>query len=1091
MPGTVIAISLRLGWLVAAAALAAALPGTPASASGGGQGPGFVEHHGPSGEVDVNSCSYDVAPATARCDVRVRTDDAAKARPQRNGGAANGTVGNNGAYDPSYLQSAYNVASAAAANGGGAGQIVAIVDAFDDPNVANDLAFYRSYFGLPACQTGSVSQATGCIFQKVDQNGGTSYPAPSASWSTEISLDVEMVSAVCPKCQILLVEANSNLLSDLGAAVNEAVALGANVVSNSYGSSEYSTENGDSAAYFAHEGVAVVASSGDSGFGVQFPAASPFVTGVGGTSLTQLTNTGTRNGSETAWSGAGAGCSAFEPKPAWQHDSGCANRAVADVSAVADPNTGVWVYDTYGGSGWGISGGTSVAAPIVGSFYALAGNKRNTGDKLASYPYGAPNALYDVTSGSDGSCSPGYLCGAGPGYDGPTGLGTPGGTPNSVAAFRPAGSSGGPTVPAIASLKPSSGPPGTSVAITGQGFTGATAVAFNGTAASAFTVSSDASISATVPANATSGPISVTTPAGTATSSSSFTVTAVETDVAVTYQINVAHSGVQSDAALTPPLARRWTATFASTPSYALIARGKVFVTVANTGTYGSVLYALDQTNGNVVWSQAIPGTYSFSAAAYDAGKVFVVNFDGLLRTFDADTGAAGWSMQLPGQYAFTSPPTAANGVVYVSGAGVGGTVYAVDELSGNVLATQSVMNGDDSSPALSESGMFVSYACNQAYGFAKTTLAPLWHYATGCEGGGGKTVVYANGRVYTRDFDGNLILDAAGGNLLGSFTPANYTALAPAVDQTTVFTLTNSPGTLNAQDVSSGTTRWNFAGDGQLTSAPIVLSTPSGEFVVEGSGSGMLYALTAATGAVAWSTNVGAAIPRPDEQNAGQRTGLAAGQGLLVVPAGNTLTAFAASPPPAPPSVPAGLRATAGNGQVSLSWSPSSGSAPISYSVYRGSASGSESPTPVVSGLTGTSYVDTGLANGTTYYYEVRASNSSGSSGFSAEASATPTAPPTVPGAPANLTAASARGKGITLTWSAPSNGGSPITSYTLYRGNSAGSELAYGSVACSSSTCTFTDTNTKKGTLYVYQVAAVNSVGTGPRSNEASAKD
>src|SRR5262249_19873982 len=151
-----------------------------------------------------------------------------------------------------------------------------------------------------------------------------------------------------------------------------------------------------------------------------------------------------------------------------------------------------------------------------------------------------------------------------------------------------------------------------------------------------------------------------------------------------------------------------------------------------------STLYAVDQTTGNVVWSQAISGTYSFAAAAYDAGRIFVVNSDGLLLTFDADTGAPGWSVKLPVQYMFTSPPTAANGVVYVGGAGSGGTVYAVDEQTGNLLATQSVMNGDDSSPALSDDSVFVSYACNQAYGFTKTTLAPLWHYSTFCEGGGG-----------------------------------------------------------------------------------------------------------------------------------------------------------------------------------------------------------------------------------------------------------------------------------------------------------------------------------------------------------------
>jgi subtilase family serine protease len=349
-------------------------------------------------------------------------------------------LGNDGAYDPSYLQSAYDVASASAVNGGGAGQTVAIIDAYDDPNVASDLSYYRSFFGLPLCPTGTISSsATGCVFEKVDQSGSTApLPSGNSSWGVEISLDVEMVSAICPKCQILLVEANSASISDLGTAVDEAVQLSANVVSNSYGSSEYSSEPTDSTHYYDHPGVAIVASSGDSGYGVEFPAASPDVTAVGGTSLTQLTNTGTRDGSETAWSGAGAGCSAYEPKPSWQKDTGCTNRTVADVSAVADPNTGVWVYDSYGNSGWAVYGGTSVAAPIISSFYALAGNHLGSPNFPASYLYNSPSSLYGVTSGSDGACGT-YLCNAADsvvnGYNGPTGLGTPGGSPNSLAAF--------------------------------------------------------------------------------------------------------------------------------------------------------------------------------------------------------------------------------------------------------------------------------------------------------------------------------------------------------------------------------------------------------------------------------------------------------------------------------------------------------------------------------------------------------------------------------------------------------------------------------------------------------------------------------
>ncbi len=413
-------------------------------------GPGFHIHRGSNSESDVNVCSFAISRGAAHCDVHVRTDAGARSRrPARTGGARPNVLGDEGAYDPTYLQSAYDVAAATAADGGGAGQTVAVVDAYIDPNVTSDLAYYRSYFGLPACPTGVVSHtATGCVFEKVNQTGGqSSYPSANSGWATEISLDVERISAICNKCQILLVEANNNSYEALGAAVNEAVSLGANAVSNSYGGEEASSETGESAAYYDHPGVAITASAGDEGYGVEFPAASKYVTAVGGTSLTQLTNTGTRDGSETVWSGSGSGCSAYEPKPTWQHDARCSKRTVADVSADANPATGVWVYDTYRARGWEIYGGTSVASPIIASFYALAGNALGASATPASYLYSTPSALYDVTSGSDGSCSPSYLCTATVGYDGPTGLGTPGGSPDSLAAFLSTSTPPSPTAP--------------------------------------------------------------------------------------------------------------------------------------------------------------------------------------------------------------------------------------------------------------------------------------------------------------------------------------------------------------------------------------------------------------------------------------------------------------------------------------------------------------------------------------------------------------------------------------------------------------------------------------------------------------------
>jgi subtilase family serine protease len=262
----------------------------------------------------------------------------------------------------------------------------------------------------------------------VNQSGAQGpYPRRDAGWALEISLDVEVAHAICPNCQILLVEASSNQFSDLGAAVDTAARLGANVISNSYGGSEFSSET--SAAYDGHfnrPGIAITVSSGDSGYGVQYPAASRYVTAVGGTTL-RLTSSNTRL-SETTWSGAGSGCSAYEPKQSWQSDPGCSRRTVADVSADADPSTGASVYDTtryQGQTGWYKVGGTSLSAPIVAGVYALAGNAGST--TYGSYPYSHASSLFDVVSGSNGSCGGSYLCTAVAGYDGPTGLGTPNG----------------------------------------------------------------------------------------------------------------------------------------------------------------------------------------------------------------------------------------------------------------------------------------------------------------------------------------------------------------------------------------------------------------------------------------------------------------------------------------------------------------------------------------------------------------------------------------------------------------------------------------------------------------------------------------
>ncbi|MEU8971962.1 S53 family peptidase [Streptomyces monashensis] len=330
-------------------------------------------------------------------------------------------------YGPSDIQSAYGLTSAAASNG--SGETVAIVDAYDDPNAEADLATYRSQYGLSDCTTDN-----GC-FKKVGQTGSTtSLPTADSGWAGEESLDLDMVSATCPNCNILLVEAKSASDANLGTAVNEAVKLGAKFVSNSYGGAGSSSDTSYDSKYYNHPGVAITASAGDQAYGAEYPAGSQYVTAVGGTALKTASNS--RGWTESVWNtssteGTGSGCSAYDPKPSWQTDSGCSNRMIADVSAVADPATGVSVYDSYGsdGTGWNTYGGTSASSPIIASVYALAGTP-SSGSYPAQYPYNAAgtSALNDVTSGSNGTCDTDYFCTAGTGYDGPTGWGTPEGT---------------------------------------------------------------------------------------------------------------------------------------------------------------------------------------------------------------------------------------------------------------------------------------------------------------------------------------------------------------------------------------------------------------------------------------------------------------------------------------------------------------------------------------------------------------------------------------------------------------------------------------------------------------------------------------
>jgi putative Ig domain-containing protein/ricin-type beta-trefoil lectin protein/subtilase family protein len=337
-------------------------------------------------------------------------------------------------FGPKLLRRAYALTSAA--TGRGRGETIAIVDAFSDPRAAHDLAAYRQHYHLPSCTTGS-----GCL-RIVNQSGHTGpLPKPNSGWAVEESLDLDMVSAICERCHILLVEATNNLIVNLGKAEDTAVAKGARFVSNSWSGSEFIGQDSDNP-FFNHSGDAIVFASGDFGIGAEYPTDTQYVTSVGGTTLRQ--SSGGRGWTERVWGstssdrngGTGSGCSSLEVKPSWQgadatSPKGCLNRTENDVAAVANPSTGVAVYDTYRTGGtWGELGGTSVATPIITSVYALAGTPPR-----ASYPAAFPyqhlaGRFYDPSSGINGTCESQrlYLCHGEHGYDGPTGRGTPHGT---------------------------------------------------------------------------------------------------------------------------------------------------------------------------------------------------------------------------------------------------------------------------------------------------------------------------------------------------------------------------------------------------------------------------------------------------------------------------------------------------------------------------------------------------------------------------------------------------------------------------------------------------------------------------------------
>jgi outer membrane protein assembly factor BamB len=361
----------------------------------------------------------------------------------------------------------------------------------------------------------------------------------------------------------------------------------------------------------------------------------------------------------------------------------------------------------------------------------------------------------------------------------------------------------------------------------------------------------------------------------------------------VTFQIDYAHSGratVGSTGPTFPPSAT-WSRALNGTVSYPIIAGGKVFVTTGTNATdphaYGTSLYALDLATGAVAWGPiTIPGTYFFSGAAYDQGRLFVANFDGVVRAFDPATGTLLWTTTVG--YFITTPPTAANGVLYLGG------MLALDETTGAVLWTAYTGSGKNS-PTVTSDGVFVSVPCN-VFKLDPLVGTALWHYAGPCSGGGGKTAPYSNGKLYTRDYASspqNQIFDAADGTRLGTFTAATIPAFSERAGFFLSVDIATNVTTLTAVDQASKDTMWTFQGDGNLTTPPIVIDG----VVVIASSSGAVYALNASSGSVVWSGNTGMPISGADEQNANQLTGLGAGEGWLVVPAGSTVVAWKVVP--------------------------------------------------------------------------------------------------------------------------------------------------------------------------------------------------
>jgi outer membrane protein assembly factor BamB len=552
---------------------------------------------------------------------------------------------------------------------------------------------------------------------------------------------------------------------------------------------------------------------------------------------------------------------------------------------------------------------------------------------------------------------------------------------------------------------------------------------------------------------------------------------------AVAFQMNAAHTGASTDA-VGPQWTQAWTTTLGGAVGYPLVVAGRVYV-LDNAPSPSLIAY--DGATGAIDWQDAVGA--SLTGITYNGGRIFEQS-GSIMTAYDATTGAQDWSATMSGQYEFNAAPTASNGIVYSVGAGSGGTLYALSESTGATLWTQEVENGNTSSPAVGDGNVYTSFACDLTQVFNATTGSPVWQEEYGCEGGGGQTSVLADGDLFLRD----TILNAATGATVRSLS----TDPPPAVDGQNAYT--EKGGTLEAQTVANGSVLWSFAGDGDLITAPIVVNG----VVYEGSSTGNLYGVSATTGQLLWSDDIGTAM----SGNSGftdSYNGLGEGDGLLVVPAGDTLTVFDNSG--STPAAPAAPTATFGNASATVDWTvpADNGSAITDYTVTPSIDGVAQTPTVIPAGATGTATSPTagasdalsvtGLTNGSTYTFTVAADSANGTGAASPASNAV--TPLTDPAAPISVAAQSGE-TASEVSWTVATNGGDPITNFiiTPYVGLTAGApvQVAAGAVGSQldpsdGAIDSYNVTGLTAGSATTFTVAAKSAFGTGAPSQPSNA--